>query len=31
LAWVNPADLQYYPMGKVDRQIAQRLILRDDE
>ncbi len=31
LAWVNPADLQSYPMGKVDRQIAQRLILRDNE
>jgi A/G-specific adenine glycosylase len=31
LAWVNPVDLPHYPMGKVDRQIAQRLILRDNE
>ncbi len=31
LAWVNPSDLQNYPMGKVDRQIAQRLILRENE
>ena len=26
LAWVTPADLGTYPMGKVDRQIAQRLL-----
>ena len=25
LAWVSPADLDKYPMGKVDRQIAKRL------
>ena len=25
LAWVSPADLGNYPMGKVDRQIAERL------
>jgi A/G-specific adenine glycosylase len=31
LAWVNPADLQRFPMGKVDRRIAQRLILRGSE
>ena len=25
LVWVNPNELQHYPMGKVDRQIAQKL------
>ncbi len=25
LAWVRPSDLQNYPMGKVDRQIAMKL------
>jgi A/G-specific adenine glycosylase len=25
LAWVSPAELVHYPMGKVDRQIARRL------
>jgi A/G-specific adenine glycosylase len=25
LAWVNPGELQHYPMGKVDRQIARKL------
>ncbi len=25
LAWVNPTDMRNYPMGKVDRQIAQKL------
>jgi A/G-specific adenine glycosylase len=31
LAWVNPADLQHYPMGKVDRRIAQQLTLCDNK
>ncbi len=26
LVWVNPAELMAYPMGKVDRQIANRLL-----
>jgi hypothetical protein len=25
LAWVVPAELENYPMGKVDRMIAERL------
>ncbi len=29
LAWVRPVDLVLYPMGKVDRQIAQKLSLMD--
>ena len=28
LAWVNPGELQHYPMGKVDRQIARKLSVR---
>ncbi len=28
LAWVNPGELQHYPMGKVDRQIARKLSIR---
>ncbi|MGD0879425.1 MAG: A/G-specific adenine glycosylase [Anaerolineales bacterium] len=28
LAWVKPRDLQQYPMGKVDRQIARKLSVR---
>jgi A/G-specific adenine glycosylase len=31
IAWVNPADLQHYPMGKVDRRIAQQLTLCDNK
>ncbi len=27
LRWVAPADLETYPMGKVDRQIAKKLLL----
>ena len=30
IAWVNPGDLSKYPMGKVDRQIARRLISREN-
>lgn len=26
ICWINPKDLQDYPMGKIDRQIANRLI-----
>jgi len=29
LAWVGPADLDKYPMGKVDRQIARKLVSDD--
>ena len=31
LAWVNLSELQQYPMGKVDRQIALKLVLRENE
>jgi A/G-specific adenine glycosylase len=31
LAWVSPVDLARYPMGKVDRQIAQKLALLEEE
>lgn len=31
LAWVHPSDLQHYPMGKVDRQIAQKLASRTNK
>jgi A/G-specific adenine glycosylase len=31
LAWVNPIDLQRYPMGKVDRQIARKLVSLENE
>jgi A/G-specific adenine glycosylase len=31
LAWVSPSILQQYPMGKVDRQIARTLVLRENE
>ena len=31
LAWVSPGELQHYPMGKVDRQIARKLVLRENE
>jgi A/G-specific adenine glycosylase len=31
LAWVSPGSLPQYPMGKVDRQIARKLILRENE
>ena len=31
LAWVSPRSLPQYPMGKVDRQIARKLILRENE
>jgi A/G-specific adenine glycosylase len=31
LAWVKPGELQQFPMGKVDRQIAQKLSVRTDE
>lgn len=31
LAWVNPADLGGYPMGKVDRQIAKKLVEMESE
>jgi hypothetical protein len=31
LAWVSPSELQQYPMGKVDRQIARKLVLRENE
>ena len=31
LAWVRPGELQKYPMGKVDRRIAQKLVLRENE
>ena len=31
LAWVTPGELQQYPMGKVDRQIARKLVLRENE
>jgi A/G-specific adenine glycosylase len=30
LRWVKPADLANYPMGKIDRQIAQRLNLLEE-
>jgi A/G-specific adenine glycosylase len=31
LAWASPGSLPNYPMGKVDRQIARKLILRENE
>jgi len=31
LAWVKPGELSKYPMGKVDRQIARKLVLRENE
>jgi A/G-specific adenine glycosylase len=31
LSWVRPADLPHYPMGKVDRQIARKLISQEEE
>ena len=31
LAWVSPVDLPQYPMGKVDRRIAQKLLLRENK
>ena len=31
LAWVSPRSLPQYPMGKVDRQIARKLILQENE
>jgi A/G-specific adenine glycosylase len=31
LAWVSLVDLDHYPMGKVDRQIARKLAPREDE
>ena len=31
LAWVRPDELLQYPMGKVDRQIAQKLVLRENK
>jgi len=31
LAWVSPSELQQYPMGKVDRQIARKLVLCENE
>jgi len=31
LAWVSPSTLPQYPMGKVDRQIARKLELRENE
>jgi A/G-specific adenine glycosylase len=31
LAWASPHELQEYPMGKVDRQIARRLVLREND
>ncbi len=31
LAWVSPVDLPHYPMGKVDRQIARKLVSLEDE
>ncbi len=31
LVWVNPGKLQEYPMGKVDRLIARKLVLRENE
>jgi len=30
LAWVSPGELPHYPMGKVDRQIARKLVLREN-
>lgn len=29
LAWVSPQEFRYYPMGKVDRLIAERLIQKE--
>jgi len=31
LSWVSPVELPHYPMGKVDRQIARKLVLRENE
>jgi A/G-specific adenine glycosylase len=31
LVWVSLNELQHYPMGKVDRQIARKLVLRENE
>jgi len=30
ITWATPAELQKFPMGKVDRQIACRLVLREN-
>ena len=30
LAWVLPSDLANYPMGKIDRAISERILLRGE-
>jgi A/G-specific adenine glycosylase len=31
IRWVKPVELEDFPMGKIDRQIAKRLVLAQDE